>query len=74
MAFGTFGGLLTGLAQPACNILMGEVLDSLNSNPDSFSDRIGILCIAFVVIAVVNIFSGFLQVLLLVFILSSMIK
>jgi hypothetical protein len=62
MFFGTLGGFLTGISLPAVNILMGEMIDSLNSNPDAFSSRIGTLCVAFVVIGIINVISGFLQV------------
>lgn len=62
MIWGTLGGVLTGLSLPAFNVLFGEMLDTLNSSSGSFSQNVADLCISFVVIAVINLFSGFLQV------------
>jgi hypothetical protein len=62
MFLGTLGGLVTGLSLPAFNVLFGEMLDTLNDSPDSFSKGIASLCIAFVIIAIINLFSGFFQV------------
>lgn len=62
MFMGTLGGVVTGLSLPAFNVLFGEMLDTLNASPDGFAKGIADLCISFVIIAVINIFSGFFQV------------
>ena len=59
---GVLGGAITGLSLPAFNVLFGRMLNALNGSISSLTDGIAKLCIAFVVIAVVNLFSGFLQV------------
>jgi hypothetical protein len=38
MVLGTFGGLITGVSLPVFNVLFGQMLDALNSGPDSFTD------------------------------------
>ncbi len=62
MFLGTLGGVVTGVSLPAFNVLFGEMLDTLNGSKSSFSSGIANLCIAFVIIAVINLFSGFFQV------------
>ncbi len=62
MFLGTLGGIVTGVSVPAFEILFGLMLDSLNDDPDAFQKSIATLCIAFVIISVINIFSGFFQV------------
>ncbi len=62
MSLGLLGGIVTGLSLPAFNVLFGVMLDTLNESPDGFADGIADLCISFVVIAVINLFSGFFQV------------
>jgi ATP-binding cassette subfamily B (MDR/TAP) protein 1 len=62
MFWGVIGGIITGFSIPFFNILFGRMLDALNSDPNSFSERIGKISIAFVITAVVNLVSGTLQV------------
>ena len=62
MGLGTFGALVTGISLPIFNVLMGEMLDTLNDSPDSFEKAIAKICIIFVILAAINVFSGFLQV------------
>jgi hypothetical protein len=38
------------------------MLDTLNDSPDSFEKAIAKICIIFVILAAINVFSGFLQV------------
>jgi hypothetical protein len=62
MVLGTLGGIATGLAFPAFNILFGRMINTLNGGDVNFADAVAQLCISFVVIAVINLFSGFFQV------------
>ena len=62
MAVGSFGGLCTGLCMPAFNVLFGEMLDELNSDPNGLAKGIANLSIMFVYLACVNLVCGFLQV------------
>jgi ABC-type multidrug transport system fused ATPase/permease subunit len=62
MFFGTLGGLITGLSIPFFNILFGRMLDNLNGSPNSFSQTIDSLCIAFAIVAACNLLSGWMQV------------
>jgi hypothetical protein len=62
MGLGTFGALVTGISLPIFNVLMGEMLNKLNDSPDSFEKSVAKLCIIFVILAVINVVSGFLQV------------
>lgn len=63
MAVGVFGGIITGLSLPFFNVLFGRVLDALNGGTDSITKQVNVICIAFVCVAVVNLASGFCQVL-----------
>lgn len=62
MFLGTFGAIITGVSIPLFNVLFGEIIDSLNDDPNGFTDEINKLCIAFLVIAMANLFTGFFQV------------
>lgn len=62
MVLGTIGAIVTGLSIPTFNVLFGEIIDELNEDPDGFTDEINRLCILFVIIAAINLLSGFLQV------------
>lgn len=62
MTVGTFGGILSGLSLPAFNVLFGEMLEALSSSSRTFLQLVADLCISFVIIAAINLFSGFLQV------------
>jgi ATP-binding cassette subfamily B (MDR/TAP) protein 1 len=62
MILGTCGGLVTGVSIPYFNVLFGDMLDALNTEPDSFSERIGEISLSFVIVAVINLFSGLFQV------------
>jgi ATP-binding cassette, subfamily B (MDR/TAP), member 1 len=59
---GSIGGLVTGCSIPFFNVLFGRMLDTLNEDPNSFSRQINALALIFVYTAIVNLFSGFLQV------------
>ena len=63
MLWGTPGGVATGLSLPAFNVLFGRMLNTLNGGEASLSSAVASLCISFAVIAAINLFSGFLQVL-----------
>ena len=65
---GTIGGIVTGLSLPALNVLFGRMINALNNPSNNYSDAVAELCIQFVVIAGANIFSGFAQVRLYIFI------
>lgn len=62
MIMGTTGGIVTGLSLPALNVLFGRMINALNNPSNNYSDAVAELCIQFVVIAGANIFSGFAQV------------
>jgi len=62
MTAGSIGGLLTGFALPLFNVIFGEMLDALNSDPGSFSRRINSISVIFVLVGVGNIASGMMQV------------
>lgn len=62
MTGGTVGALVTGASMPFFNILFGEMLDELNGNPDQFDSAINRIAYSFIVVSVINIFTGFLQV------------
>jgi ATP-binding cassette subfamily B (MDR/TAP) protein 1 len=62
MFCGTLGGLITGASIPIFNVLFGQILDKLNTNPGSFSGGINFLCIEFCIVAGANLFTGFAQV------------
>eukprot|EP01039_Chlorochromonas_danica_P006164 gene6164-6792_t len=62
MFLGTAGALTVGCSTPVSNVVFGKILDALNKNPDTFSDKVNILCIAYVIIGVVNLLAGYLQV------------
>eukprot|EP00981_Chlorochromonas_danica_P008136 scaffold2028_cov181-Ochromonas_danica.AAC.14 len=62
MFLGTAGGIATGASIPVFNVLFGQIINALNRDPDSFSQRVNTLCIAFLIVAVANLLTGFLQV------------
>lgn len=63
MVLGTLGGVVTGCSIPVSNLFFGQVMDKLNADTtNDFTDRINQICINFVIIAAVNLFSGFVQV------------
>jgi hypothetical protein len=62
MLFGTVGGILTGVSMPAFMVLFGRIINTLNSDTGSFTQSIADLCISLVVVAGINVISGFLQV------------
>lgn len=65
MVLGTIGGVLTGVSMPAFVVLFGRIINALNEDVSSFTDKVAELCIALVVVAGINVFSGFLQVTIL---------
>ncbi len=62
MGLGTFGALVTGISLPIFNVMLGKMLNELNDSPYSFENAIAKICIIFVILAAINLFSGFLQV------------
>eukprot|EP00981_Chlorochromonas_danica_P013488 scaffold6397_cov175-Ochromonas_danica.AAC.26 len=62
MFLGTIGALAVGASTPVTNVIFGQMINALNKNPDSFSERIDTLCIAYVIVGVVNMLAGYLQV------------
>ena len=40
MTLGVIGALLTGISIPFFNVLFGKMLDALNTEPNSFQERI----------------------------------
>jgi hypothetical protein len=63
IVLGTFGGIVTGLTMPAFNVLFGRMLNKLNdTSGDGFAAAIEELCYYFIVLAGINVVSGFLQV------------
>jgi len=62
MAMGTLGSIATGVSFPVFNVLMGQITDELNKNPDTFSDQVNKLCIILVATGGATIVSGFIQV------------
>lgn len=62
MAMGTLGSIATGVALPVFDVLMGQITDELNKDPDTFSEQINKLCIILVATGCATIFSGFIQV------------
>jgi hypothetical protein len=63
MIVGTLGAVVTGLCVPTFNILFGRIINTLNSDPGAFQQQVNTLCIVFAGVALVNLISGFLQVL-----------
>lgn len=62
MALGVIGALITGISIPFFNVLFGEMLDALNTDPGSFQERISSIALAFVGVSAINLVSGWLQV------------
>lgn len=62
MSLGILGGAVTGLSLPAMNIVFGRLLNTINGTVESLTEGIAKLCVIIVVIAGMNVFSGFLQV------------
>ena len=62
MTIGTIGALATGASFPFFNVLFGDMMDALNSNPNSFSDSIADISKKFCYVAVANLVSCTLQV------------
>ena len=62
MFVGSIGGIVTGLSLPAFNVLFGRMLDELNDDPNSFSQRIEEISRIFLYLAIANLFSGVMQV------------
>jgi len=54
--------LITGISIPFFNVLFGKMLDALNTDPTSFSDRIKGIALAFVGVAAINVVSGIMQI------------
>jgi len=61
MILGTLGGVITGFSLPVFYILFGRLLDSIN-DASRLTDTVDELCIDLVIVACINLFSGFLQV------------
>lgn len=60
---GTLGGLITGFSIPAFNVLFGLMLDALNEDDDpDFQKQIEFIAVMFVIIASLNLFTGYFQV------------
>lgn len=62
MFLGCTGGIVTGVSIPLFNVLFGQILDKLNGSGSDFTEKVNMICIAFVAVAGANIFSGFFQV------------
>ena len=62
MTLGLLGAIVTGVSSPVFNIIFGKVLDTLNTNPESFSNEISQLALDFFYIGLANFISGLLQV------------
>lgn len=62
MFLGTIGALTVGCSTPVTNVIFGQMINALNKNPNSFSERVDTLCIAYVIVGVVNMLAGYLQV------------
>mmetsp|Transcript_6665 Transcript_6665/g.5977 ORF Transcript_6665/g.5977 Transcript_6665/m.5977 type:complete len:442 (-) Transcript_6665:288-1613(-) len=62
MIIGTIGGIITGICLPVFCILFGRILDSLNKEKSDIGPTVDSICITFVLVGVVNIFSGLMQV------------
>ena len=52
---------MTGLSMPYTNILFGRMVDSLNEDPDSFSDAVESVALSFVYVSCVNLVSATLM-------------
>jgi hypothetical protein len=63
MFFGCFGGIITGVSQPLFCVLFGQMLDAINNPSISLRSQVDKVCLLFIYVAIANIFSGFLQVL-----------
>jgi len=77
MSLGTIGSIITGVSMPFFCILFGKMLDALNASPSSFKKEVGTICVIFLIVAVANVFSGIMQVLInfawLIFIVAYLI-
>lgn len=62
MFTGAIGGLVTGFSIPFFNVIFGEMLDTLNSDPTQFATKINDISLIFVATGAVNIISGLMQV------------
>lgn len=62
MTIGTIGALATGASFPFFNVLFGDMMDALNSDPNGFSDSIADISTKFCYVAVANLVSCTLQV------------
>jgi len=54
--------MITGITTPIFNFLLGDMINALNKDPNSFEDEVNRLCIEFVIVACFNVIAGFLQV------------
>ena len=62
MTLGAIGGLGTGFSMPIFNVIFGQMLNALNSDPGSFSRRVNDIAIIFIYVGLGNLVSGMLQV------------
>jgi len=62
MSVGVLSSVVTGVSLPVFNILFGQMINTLNTDPNSFSDEVDKTCIYMVIVAGANIVAGFAQV------------
>ena len=62
MIVGSLGALTTGVSIPFFNVLFGKILDALNSDPNSFATKLNLIIYSFIVVAGVNLITGYAQV------------
>ena len=61
MIAASIGAAITGCSMPAFCILFGNMLDALNNGTD-LQSTVTDVCVQFVILGAINIFSGFIQV------------
>eukprot|EP01041_Mallomonas_annulata_P010883 gene10883-22722_t len=62
MLIGCIGGIVIGISQPYRQILFGRMLDALNKDSNSFTDKVYEIVYEFICLAALNIISGVAQV------------
>lgn len=62
MFLGSLGAVATGISLPIFNILFGDLMDGLNSDPGSFTEKVNRVCGIFGIVSSLNILTGLLQV------------
>ena len=62
MMIGTFCAFLGGISIPIFNFLFGEMLDNVNSDPDSFDKAVEETAILFAIVGGISVFIGTIQI------------